>query len=262
MIPDWQLVTTAIAQAEAAGARLGVSLIAPSGARFAHNADRRFIAASTIKIGIMIELFRQIDAGKHMLDDRHTLSTAEKSGGSGILAHLHAGIDLTMADLVFLMMSISDNTATNLLIDRVGMAEVNAALQTLGTPQSRLGRKMTGRPGKHESEENWVVPNEFATLIDAILTNQAASANACAQMVALLEQQQNDRRIARHLPSQNRPRWGSKTGSLPGIVNDIGFIMTDAGPLILAVLCEWPGAAVEGEDIIGAVAKAALSAVG
>jgi beta-lactamase class A len=78
-------------------------------------------------------------------------------------------------------------------------------------------------------------------------------------MIALLEKQTNDRRIARHLPRGDaRPRWGTKTGSLTGVVNDVGFIMTAAGPLILAIYCEIADPN-EGEAVIGAVARAALA---
>ena len=72
--------------------------------------------------------------------------------------------------------------------------------------------------------------------------------------------QQNDRRIARHLPRTDRPRWGSKTGSLPGVANDVGFVMTDKGPLIMAVFCEKLPDPNEGERIIGDVAWALLGA--
>src|ERR1700733_12685642 len=129
---DWTGVAATIAAAEKQGGIVGVKLTAPSGERFGHNADRRFIAASTAKIPIMIELFHQIDAGKHTLDERFTLRAADRAQGSGIMVHLHEGMEFTVGDLVFLMISISDNTATNVLIDLVGQAEVNATMRRLG----------------------------------------------------------------------------------------------------------------------------------
>jgi len=78
-------------------------------------------------------------------------------------------------------------------------------------------------------------------------------------MLVLMEQQQNDRRIARHLPQVHRPRWGSKTGSLPGVVNDVGFIVNDRGPLVVAVFCERLADAHTGEQMVGNIAQAALS---
>jgi beta-lactamase class A len=157
------------------------------------------------------------------------------------------------------MISISDNTATNVLIDLVGMAEVNATMRRLGMVGSALGRRMgLGRqPGQ---EENWATPNDYAAVVAALLGNTAASPSACAQMVALLEKQQNDRRIARYLPRPDGPRWGTKTGSLPGVSNDAGFIMTDRGPLIVCVFCGEQTDRHAAEQTIGEISRAALTA--
>ena len=260
---DWTQLSAAIAQAS--DAKLGVAVIAPpdgknGGSRFAHDADRRFVAASTVKIPIMVELFRRIDQGRDSLDHIHVLRAEEKSTGGGVVKELHPGLTFTVADLCYLMMAISDNSTTNILIDRVGMAETNATMQSLGMTNSVLGRPMRGRPPLSGESENWAVPSEYATLIAALFANTAASPASCAAMIGQLEKQTNDRRIARHLPRTDRPRWGSKTGSLPGVVNDVGFIMTPHGPLILSVYVEIadPNA---GEAVIGDIARAALAAV-
>lgn len=268
---DWTALSAAIATAEASasggGCTLGVAVIAPSGARFSHNGTRRFTAASTMKIPVMVELFRRIDQGRESLAHVHVLREDDKVGGSGVIKELHAGIALTVADLAYLMMAISDNSATNILIDRVGMAETNALMKALGMENSCLGRKVRGRPPIAGETENLAVPDEYAGLMAALFDDRAASPAACAAMIALLEKQTNDRRIARHLPrpgasgGEARPRWGTKTGSLSGVVNDVGFIMTPQGPLLLAVYCEIADPN-EGEAVIGAVARAALACTG
>ena len=255
---DWPGVRDVIATAEAAGAVLGVAARAPTGARFSHNGARRFVAASTVKIAIMIELFRQVDAGRLSLQAGYRLRPGDKASGSGVVGQLHDGIEFTLADLAFLMMSISDNSATNILIDHVGQDKVNATMRELGMAGSMLGRRMRGSHVDPGEQENWAVPDDYARVIETLFDGSAASAGSCAGMLALLESQQNDRRIARHLPRTDRPRWGSKTGSLPGVANDVGFVMTDRGPLIMAVFCENPPDPNEGERIIGDVAKALL----
>lgn len=260
MAVNWKGVQDVIAKAETGGIKVGVGAISPSGERFAHNGDRQFVAASTVKIGIMIEIFRRIDAGKLTLDKLHKMTQDDKSNGSGVLLHMHAGIEVTIGDLVYLMMSISDNTATNILIDYAGMAEVNATMKSVGMANSVLGRKMRGRPVLPGENENLAVPSEYAEAIAALFANKAASADACRQMIAVLEKQQNDRRIARHLPKQDRPRWGTKTGSLPNVINDVGFIMTPKGPAIVAVFVENCPDQLAGEQIIGDIARAVLSA--
>ena len=255
---DWNGVRDVIASAERAGAVLGVAAQAPTGARFSHDGARRFIAASTVKIAIMIELFRQVDAGRLSLQAGYRLRPGDKASGSGVVAQLHDGIEFTLADLAFLMMSISDNSATNVLIDHVGQDRVNATMRNLGMAGSMLGRRMRGSHVDPGEQENWALPDDYARVIGALFDGSAASAESCAGMLALLEAQQNDRRIARHLPRANRPRWGSKTGSLPGVANDVGFVMTDRGPMIMAVFCKNPPDPNEGERIIGDVARALL----
>ena len=258
---NWAAVRAVLAQAEETGVVVGVSVLAPNGERFAHKGGRRFVAASTVKIAIMVELFRQIDAATLSLDDAYTLRAEDKTAGSGIISNLHTGIGMNYADLVYLMMSISDNSATNIIIDRLGIAPINATMRAIGMGESTLGRKMRGRPVLEKEQENWAVPDDYVAVIEAILRDRAASAESCAQMIGLLEKQQNDRRIARHLPQTNRPRWGSKTGSLPGVANDVGFIMIGHGSLIVAVFCEGVPDGPTGEQIIGDIAKAALDGV-
>jgi beta-lactamase class A len=257
---DWGALSHAIAASEAGGAVLGVAAIGPDGARFGHREERRVRAASTVKIAVMIELFRRIDAGALSLEEKRVVAAADKTPGSGVISHLHDGIRLTLGDLLYLMMSISDNTATNLLIDRVGMAEVNATMASLGMTNSTLGRRMSGRASE-AAQENWATPDDYALAVTALFDGTAASPEACGRMIGVLEQQQNNRRIARLLPREDRPRWGSKTGSLESVVNDVGFIMTAHGPLVIAVFCEAVEDPHEGERMIGEVAAAALACV-
>lgn len=258
--PNWGAVGAAIRSAEAAGTTVGITGIAPTGERFGHNAGRRFHSASTIKICIMIELYRQIDAGQHALDERCVMRKDDRANGSGVMLHLHEGMEFTLNDLCYLMIGISDNTATNMLIDIVGMTRVNATMRALGMTQSVLGRKM-GQFNLGPAHENYATPDEFADAIAAIIGNRAASPASCAAMLAMLEKQQNDRRIARHLPrGENAPRWGAKAGSLEQAINDVGFIMTDRGPLIVAVFTAGQPDRNLAEAQIGDLARAALEA--
>lgn len=257
---NWGTVGAAIRSAEATGTTVGIAGIAPTGERFGYNARRRFHSASTIKICIMIELYRQIDVGQHSLDERRVMRKDDRANGSGVMLHLHEGMEFTLNDLCYLMMSISDNTATNMLIDIVGMDRVNATMRALGMTQSVLGRKM-GLFNLGPTHENYATPDEFADAIAAIISNRAASPASCAAMLAMLEKQQNDRRIARHLPrGENAPRWGTKTGSLKHAINDVGFIMTDRGPLIVAVFTVGQPDCNLAEAQIGDLARAALEA--
>lgn len=258
---DTRHLEQVIADAEATGGTVGAAISASSGWTFTHNGDRRFRAASTVKIPIMIQIFRQVDASARRLDDRFTMSASDFSAGSGVLHEMHEGLQVTVADLLYLMMSISDNTATNVLIDMAGMDDVNGLMRELGMKQSTLGRKMQGHPAEGEQRENWATPSEYAALVGKLLGREVASAEACDAMIAILEKQQNPRRIGRYVPEDGF-RWGSKTGSISGVVNDVGFIAGDGGTVIVSVYCEDLPDMHAGEQVIGDIARAAMEVAG
>lgn len=259
---SWPRVEDTIARLSGSGT-IGVALAAKGGAAWQHHGDRKFAAASTVKIPIMVEVYRQIDAGRRRLDDRLRLTDADKAQGSGVLLHLRAGLDLTLNDLVYLMISISDNTATNLLIRLVGIEAVNRTMHDLAMTSSNLGREMLGRPATVDEIENLATPNDYLRAIAAIMDDEAASPASCAAMRAMLERQQNARRIGRYVPtSSGKVVWGSKTGSIPGVTNDVGYIAGPNGRLAIAVFCENFADQHTGEQAIGDITRAALADTG
>lgn len=259
MVEGWSRVRRVIEDAERDGVEIGVAICAPDGRRFGHRSDDVFLSASTIKIAIMVALFQAVDRGELSLEDPYVLQAADKVPGSGVLQQLHDGIELTLGDVVYLMMSISDNPATNILIDCLGFDAVNRAMRDIGLERSVLGRKMMGRPAIEGEQENLATPNELAKLVSAILDGEAASAASCEAMVSLLEKQQNARRIGRFVPEGTR--WGSKTGSYSTVVNDAGFVMLVAGPLVIAVQTASLPDMVAGEIVVSEVARAAMEDV-
>lgn len=257
----WSALARYIEDVETGSIRIGVAVQAPDGDRFSHRGDERFISASTIKIPIMIEIYRQIDQGNLALDDLFTLTKEDICPGSGVLLQLHPGIELTLRDIVYLMMSISDNTATNMLIDLAGMDNVNTAITSLGASNSSLGRKMRGVPAAAGSPENWATANDFRTVIDAILTGTAASRSSCDAMIEMLTLQQNTRRIGRSFPEGTLP-WGSKTGTVGTVSHDAGFVRGADGDLIVTVFTEGFPILHDAEPAIGEIARLAAVASG
>jgi beta-lactamase class A len=251
--------------AEQSGGVVGVTLVGPDGDRFTYNGDRRFVAASTMKIPLMIEIFREIDRGERSLDDRYVLRNEDRAvgkGHSGVIGYLSEGMEFRLEDLIYLMISISDNTATNVLIDMAGMDRVNATMQDLGMKNSTLGRKMKGRAAQGDEQENWATPNDYARVVQSLLNHEAASPESCDKMIAMLEKQQNKRRISRYLPEGPDIRWGSKTGGVKGAHSDAGFITTPKGTLIVSVYTENLPDAHVSEEVIGKVSRAAMKATG
>jgi beta-lactamase class A len=258
---NWTMVEEVVAAASEQGT-VGVSILGPTGETWSHHGDRKFGAASTVKIPIMAEIYRQIDAGERALDDIHVYTEADTTMGSGVMLHLHTGLEFTLNDLIYLMISISDNIATNILIRMAGMENVNRTMARLGMRNSILGREMKGRPATKGEQEHWATPNDYVAAVRAILDGEAASRASCDKMAAMLETQQNGRRIARYLPQAAAIRWGSKTGSVAGVTNDVGFVEGPNGRMIIAVYCEnFPDQHV-GEQVIGDVARAAMAVTG
>lgn len=252
----WDELAQYIENAETGSIRIGVAVQAPDGEQFSHRGDERFISASTIKIPIMIEIFRQVDRGNLALDDRFTLTKEDICPGSGVMLQLHPGIEFTLRDIVYLMMSISDNTATNMLIDLAGMEHVNEAIASLGMSNSALGRKMRGVPAKDGAPENWATANDFRTCINAILTGTAASRESCDGMIEMLTLQQNTRRIGRYFPEGTLP-WGSKTGTVGTVSHDAGFVRGTRGDMVVTAFTNGFPVLHDAEPVMGEIARLA-----
>ena len=203
------------------------------------NADTRFPTASTIKVAVMVEAYRQAEAGTLPFHTSMILRDAEKVGGSGVLRQMHEGLALTVADLVHLMIVLSDNTATNMLVDRLGTAKVDATLDTYGLSEMRLFRATfrDGRPDvmpelEREFGLGMSTPRAMASLMALIAERKVVSPAASDAMLATLRRQQDRAMIPRLLPSDGSVEVGNKTGTdsekLSGPNGKRGSVRADA----------------------------------
>lgn len=261
MITDWTILSTRMDDLAGHG-DIGISVVSPCGETWSRQGDVAFPSASTAKIPIMIEIHRMLDRQQMAIGDEHVLASDEKSNGSGVLRHLHSGLVLSVADLLYLMISISDNTATNILIKLAGMDRINATMRELGMRTSILGRLMVGRLAIAGEQENLASANDYVRALGAIVDGSAACAAACSAMLATLELQQNKHRIGRYVPAQEGFRWGSKTGTNPGVVNDVGFVTGPTGTMLIAIYCRNVDSEVLGEQLIADATLAAMRATG
>jgi beta-lactamase class A len=211
------------------------------GEEIAVGADQRFPTASLIKVAVRAEVYRQIAAGKLSEATAVTLEGADKAGHeTAPLDLLHAGAVLTVADLLHMTIAYSDNTATNLLIRRVGTAAVNQLLDELGLPHTRLYRP-TFRDGHAdvlpEEEKEYglgsTTPREAARLLELIGEGKVVSRAAGDAMLALLAEQQDRAMIPRSLPfERDAIRVAHKTGwdeeKIPDTAGFRGGVRTDA----------------------------------
>ena len=208
---------------------------------WAADADRLFPAASTIKVPILVQLFRRVEAGEVRLDDRLELTDERKAVGSGVLKELDAGLRPTIKDLATLMIVVSDNTATNLCIDAAGgLDAVNAAVRDLGLAQTRLRRYVVGRAADSADGENATTARELGTLLELIWRGRAARPESCRQMLAILAKQQLRQRLPRLYPEAIQHH--GKTGSI-GHAEQDWFVRHDCslgvapGGLVFAAAC-------------------------
>ena len=188
-----------------------------TGRELALNADTRFPTASTIKTAVMIEAYHQAAEGKLSLDDAMTFTDGEKVGGTGVLNGVSAGTSLKVRDLIHLMIVLSDNTATNLLVNRLGTARIDARLVGYGLKETKIFRPTfrDGKPDIHPELERefglgMATPREMARLMALIAEGRAVSKEASAAMLATLRRQQDGTMIPRLLPDDIEV--GNKTG--------------------------------------------------
>jgi len=200
---------------------------------FMINADQVFPQGSAIKIPILMDVYRQAEQGAFALSDRRTLTDAVKVGGSGRLQTLGTGSQLTIYDLCVLMISISDNTATNMLIDLVGMDSVNQVMADLGLEHTRLQRKMMDTAARARGDENLSTPAEAAQIMEMLHRGTFVSRAASDAMLAILRKT-NGGDIAAGVPSDVPVPF--KPGGIPGVAAEWALVELDAQPYALVVM--------------------------
>jgi beta-lactamase class A len=222
------------------------------------NADAIYPTASTIKIAVLAELYRQHERGSGAkLGDLYTVNAKDGVGTEGILQSMSAGVSrITNRDLALLMVSLSDNSATNVLIDRVGMDNVNSWLSQLGLERTRLRRHMLDVKAAQEGRENTSTPRELVTMLRAIHEGRVFGKATTEEFFRMLSTQKSSY-IPRHLPADLM--IANKPGNLDAVRNDAGIIFVPGRPFAIAVMTTFATDGVEAEESIGRIAQAAWS---
>jgi beta-lactamase class A len=227
-----------------------------TGEEVGFNGDELFPTASVFKVPVIVELYRQVEAGRLSLDDKLVLKDSVKVPGSGILKELSEGLEVTVRDLSQLMMILSDNTATDIIVERVGKENVTAAMRRLGLRNTLVVADcrdmlfdLVGENGLPDEEKtldlylmlakagtnkgswslgternNVTTPVEMNRLLSFIVDATAAGRASCDAILATMGKcQTGEYRVPKYLPTE-KVRMQRKTGSLPGIRNDVGVI--------------------------------------
>jgi beta-lactamase class A len=207
-----------------------------SGETFQVNGDVRFPTASLIKVAVMVEVYHQIAEGKLRRDTPVTLHNSDKAGDETVpLNMLHDGVELTVADLLNLMIAYSDNTATNLLVGLVGTANVDRRMDSYGLKQTKIFRPTfrDGHPDVFPELEKefglgMTTPREAARLMELIATGKIVDRAICDEMLAILRKQQDRAMIPRSLPfERDRITVANKTGWDEEKIPDAGGLKGD-----------------------------------
>lgn len=217
------------------------------------NENEVFPSASVIKIPIMAHVFCLRDEGRISLDETVLLRDEDRVDGSGMVKELHAGVELTLLDLTTLMIVTSDNTATNMLIDRIGMESVNSRMRSLGIEKTVLARRMYDWESRKRGFENLCTPHEIALLLKVMVEGGISSKSTSTEMLEIMARQQCRERIPLLIPEGTRV--ANKTGSIPGVVHDAGVVYGPSGPYALCVMTRGVSDAVAADRAIADVSR-------
>ena len=220
---------------------IGVAILDLTDGRFLlRNADRVFPAASSIKLAILLELYRQDQEshagakGKVRLDEIYTFDPKDLVEDSRIMAGLTPGVTrVTNRDLAQFMVAVSDNAAANILYDRVGRDNVNTMLRGLGLSKTMLRRKMMDIAAARRGEENVATPQEMVRLLEAIFKEKALNKEATTNLIKQLSTLKQSY-IPRDLP-QN-VQVANKPGELEGVRTDSGLVFAPNRPFAISVM--------------------------
>ena len=229
---------------------MAVESLTDSTIKFEHRANERVPSASVIKLPIMLEAMEQVKAGTLDPDEIHILIDAEKTGGDGVLKTYSHRSRIAYRDLLRLMMIYSDNTATNIFINELGMDAINARIRTIGLTKSQLSRVMMDTLAARQGRENYVTAREMNKLLTQIYRHEVATPALCEQMIGILKQNQDTLTIPRLLPKGTVV--AHKTGELTYVRGDAGIIYSKR-PFLLSVFVEGVSTQ-EAERIIGEIA--------
>jgi len=196
------------------------------------NPDLVFAIGSSIKIPVLLALYLKDERGELDVRQSFTVTREHLIAGSGVLQHLDHPLTLAVEDLATLMINVSDNIATNILIDLVGLDYVNSLLDELGLPETRLRRKMIDSAAAARGDENTSTPRESARLMELLYRGEAVDEAACERVLRILTKPKRTSPVAAKLPMGLT--IANKPGGLEGVSADLAVVYLERRPYVFA----------------------------
>lgn len=193
-----------------------------TGEEWTLNPTLPLMAASVIKIPVLVEVFAQIEAGTVDKNEIYEIQEQDKLPSCGALNYMHTGLAVTLADLYTLMIILSDNTATNLLIKKFGMENINHRMRGLGLSVTTINRLLFDASEGAKGKENYISAKEIGFLLEKMVRGELVSPSASAQMLAILKNQRLNGKIPFYFTSE--VKIAHKTGEDSGITHDVGIV--------------------------------------
>jgi beta-lactamase class A len=247
-----------------------------SGAHISHDEDDVMPAASLIKVPVLVALYQAVDEGRVAIDQRTTYEERHRSLGSGVLSMMSPGVEMTVRDAAVLMMTISDNSATNMCVDLAGLDGVNAKMRALGLPATSLFRWLGDRSAGLDARKMSVsTAGEMANLLALIARRRAVSPGGCDDMLRIMRRMRERAELSHLLPWNEmntlpdpRQNWVAEKGGafMNGIRTGGAIFHSERGSFVMAVFCEGglrgPGNHLsEGNALLERMGKAAWDAL-
>jgi len=235
---------------------LGVAILdLGSGRKFLLHADEVFPQASSIKVAVLAELYHQAQTGKLKLTDLYSVQASDLVADSNLMGGLTPGVTrVTLRDLATMMVAVSDNSATNVLIDRVGMENVNLLMDSLGLMHTRLRRKMMDLKAAGEGRENISTPAEMMALFEDLYRGKILNPEMTADFFKVLSTHKESF-IPRDLPEGLK--IANKPGELEGVRNDSGVVFIENRPYVICAMTTYLRHERDGEEAITRISAAA-----
>ncbi|MDD5457296.1 MAG: class A beta-lactamase-related serine hydrolase [Candidatus Margulisbacteria bacterium] len=222
-----------------------------TGEYFSMNGNIIFNPASVIKVPVMVEAFHQVEKGKLSLDERLVLRQENKLVGSGSLQYFRCGKRFSVRRLIELMITDSDNTATNMLVNRLGMQNINEYMRRLGLRHTVI--KDPTMFCKVEGQHNITSPVDMVILLEKMYKGTLVSKAASEDMLSIMKGQRHKWGIARFLPPT--VTIANKTGSLDFVRNDVGIILDKDKPYVISIFSKHLPSNHYGSILVGSLSK-------